>query len=490
MDELLLGVKTLDERISAVNKRLCHPHDAVVSKFNFVYRSDTGQIFVYNILYGTIATVSTEGAAVLAGKSIEGITDTQFERLKKFMFIVPGELDELGFYSEQYKIMQFESESVPVVYCPTYTCDFECLQCFQDPGLKDLKVQPDAAAIIRRHICSLLEERHARLFDLAWMGGEPLLRFKWVVDESRYFKEWCVSRGIGFQCQIFTNGAIISERILDSFSGINIDAWQITIDGNREIHNARHPLLNKSGSCYDLIIAGMKRLLDRKQNIVLRIAVNREMMNDISGLLNDLEKAGLKNRLGRMYFYAMPMTGGTCQEHDAKQDYMSTNMEFTTLQDELMDLTIQKGFTVGFEEPAPRYVHCGAFLDRGIAVDGNLNLYKCAIHLGHPGLAIGKIGKDGIYDRNASIENNYMCRDPWLLEPCSSCGLLPGCGGGCVGKARKDSNGNVLSNCRGVSEKKLRQKILCYLEQKTSVRNLEPMIIPCCQNKPAQTFLR
>jgi uncharacterized protein len=474
----LRNVKAIDDRILTLNNDLQRPGEAAASRYNFLYKSDTNLILAYNSLYGTIATLDEEAARFLAGKPLEKVPQNIFKRLKEFLFIIPKNLDELKLYGEFYKLMQI-SDIVAVMYCLTYKCNLNCTYCCQADYNKRLPLSKNADQILRNYICSLVEESPTRLLHLDWIGGEPLIRADTLIDQSRRLIEWCSSRDIEFQSQIFTNGTLITESIAESFTELNVKAWTVTIDGDRDTHNAHRLMRKTKQSCYDLVFSGLKNLVNYGHSIYVRVNFDRESAKSIPNLLDDLEREGIRESLSSIFFYNIEASSDSCREN--VNPTLMTNSEYLNIFHELIELAMSRGFPTGMGAPSPRYLYCGAPLYRGVAVDCNLNLYKCATSMGNPDHVVGRIGPEGVYDRNDELENHWKGRTPWLMSPCKNCGLLPYCGAGCILMARKNKRGVPLPNCTGVNEVKLRQHILSYIKDKTGVRSLEPLLLPKCQ---------
>jgi len=482
----LKNVRAIDDRIISLNSSLNKPEDAAASRYNFVYLSDSKRIIAYNSLYGTIATLDENAVPYLAGKPLANAPENIFTRLKEYLFIVPKDLDELKLYGEFFQLMQ-HSDIVAVMYCLTYACNLNCTYCCQADYNQGRLPSNDSDKILMKYILSLAQQKPTRLLHLDWIGGEPLLRKDALINQSECLMKWCSERDIEYQSQIFTNGTLITDSIAEQLSSLNIKAWTVTIDGDRTAHNSRRLMKNTKRSCYDLIFDGLKNLDRYRHNIYVRVNFDRKSAKSIPNLLDDLEREGLRENLKSIFFYNIEASSNSCRENVG--NYPVTNSEYLKIFHELVELAISRGFPTGMGAPSPRYLYCGAPLHRGVAVDCNLNLFKCATSMGNPDYVVGHIGPEGVYDRNEKLENHWSGRSPWLMSPCKNCGLLPYCGAGCILMARKNKHGEPMSNCTGVNEGKMRQHILGYIKNKLNVRSLEPVLLPKCQTDRNTPFM-
>jgi len=74
-------------------------------------------------------------------------------------------------------------------------------------------------------------------FEVLYYGGEPLL-FPDIMEQSaEYIQAFCNERGVKSFFKVVTNGTIVNERILNTFSKYKMGV-QLSVDGPPELHDA------------------------------------------------------------------------------------------------------------------------------------------------------------------------------------------------------------------------------------------------------------
>lgn len=86
-------------------------------------------------------------------------------------------------------------------------------------------------------------------------GGEPLVNIIQGFYILENLKKYCDSHGISLFCGIITNGSLITSEIIDKLLYYNCTMVQITLDGTKDVHDARRPYKNGKGSFDDIICA-------------------------------------------------------------------------------------------------------------------------------------------------------------------------------------------------------------------------------------------
>ena len=128
---------------------------------------------------------------------------------------------------------------------------------------------------------------------VTWFGGEPLIGMPVIEELSRQLIELCEEKEITYSAGIVTNGYLLTKENAERLKECQVGRVQITIDGPKEIHDVRRPLVNGNGT-YDII---MKNIMDVKEvlPISLRINVDYDNIAEANKVMNFLrEKDMLK----------------------------------------------------------------------------------------------------------------------------------------------------------------------------------------------------
>ena len=93
---------------------------------------------------------------------------------------------------------------------------------------------------IKKLIDNILRNGNLKHFDLSWFGGEPLMYFEEVVYPiSSYLLKRSNECGITFSNSITTNGFLLNPSMIKKCVEINLNHYQITLDGNRDMYICR-----------------------------------------------------------------------------------------------------------------------------------------------------------------------------------------------------------------------------------------------------------
>lgn len=261
------------------------------SKYNYHIPLNENQIIVFNgisLRFFVISKVNhKELIRVLSDISEYEISDKHSSLLKTMYdngFIIPNEKDEFQFIKMKYEFHNNSSHYLLSIL-PTYKCNFSCWYCVQHH--KNEFISPEIISRIKKHIKTYIQENSISVLELAWFGGEPLLSAESIIDISLYAKEFCKSNHIKFINGITTNGSLLTNELIRDFAEIELNDYQITIDGNREFHNKIRFNKNIKDS-FHLICNNIRTILDciPKCNITLRY--NYTANNISNTIIHDL----------------------------------------------------------------------------------------------------------------------------------------------------------------------------------------------------------
>jgi len=159
------------------------------SRFNVTLEKQQKK-FVMNLLSLMLAEVSDEVYQILTTNRIreDEIPAGSKEDLLKAGLIVNSDLDDLRFLELKHLTTRYGNRSIGHIIAPTLNCNFDCSYCYEG----DKPVQSMNDEIIRR-IALFLEKqaRSSQTLSIRWLGGEPLLAWKQIVDLSHLVLEVC-----------------------------------------------------------------------------------------------------------------------------------------------------------------------------------------------------------------------------------------------------------------------------------------------------------
>ena len=258
------------------------------SEYNFIY-DDLGkdQIVMYNSFTGALAVVKELQYAQFINylETGEEIKDKEFlDNLLKCGYLVPEDIDERFLVKERMMHGRYDYTRMSLTIAPTMACNFRCVYCFEQghygERLMDEETQKNLMDFVKKHIAGV------KSLYVTWFGGEPLIGMPVIEGLSRQLIELCEEKEITYSAGIVTNGYLLTKENAERLKECQVGRVQITLDGPKEIHDVRRPLVNGNGT-YDII---MKNIMDVKEvlPISLRINVDYDNIAEANKVMNFL----------------------------------------------------------------------------------------------------------------------------------------------------------------------------------------------------------
>ena len=338
-------------------------------------------------------------------------------------FIVDNERDELESVKMMRMKVDMEDESqYHLIINPTMNCNFKCWYCYEAHE-KGSKMSNPTIEHVKKHISNVVQSMpDIKFFNISWFGGEPLLYYDQViVPVMDYVKEFFRDRSCKFSTGFTTNGFLINEKMIADFPSFNITNFQITLDGDRETHDAVRFVSSKRGS-YDEILANVFALCRNKMNVSIRINYTKSNLKNLESILYDflpLEEEARKYML--ISFHKV---------------WQETDVTLTGRIRELHRFFRNNGFRATFADmdmPDGLRNSCYADKKNHATINYNGEVFKCTARNFSTDAKEGMLNEDGsiswsqkFYDRLDSKFKN---------KPCLTCPILPICNGGCSQEA-------------------------------------------------------
>ncbi len=392
------------------------------SEYNFVY-DDLGkdQIVIYNSFTGALAVVKEQQYKqftdyLATGKEIE---DKAFlENALKCGYLVPKDIDEHFLIKTRMMQGRYNKNILSLTIAPTMACNFRCVYCFEQGyygnKLMDENTQENLIKFIEKHINGV------KLLNITWFGGEPLLGMPVIENLSEKMIALCEEKQVKYSANIITNGYLLTKNIAQKLKEYRVTFAQVTVDGSKEIHDARRPLANGQGT-YDVIMKNMLEINGILQ-IRLRINVDYENIYEADKVVDFLKDNNMLNTvypyLGLVISYNNNYQEDRCFSDEMYSKY---NLEFLKKH----NIPLQTTY------PKPRGNYCLSDFNNGWVIDDVGNMYKCWNDIGVPEKVVGNINLGNHYLQRTDLLREYSSFDPITYDECKDCKMLPVCLGGC-----------------------------------------------------------
>lgn len=408
--------------------------------------SDTEEVWLHGYT-GAVdvldkATIRNPGADVIQQMEDKGylVLMTEDEEKEHFLKLV----DEVN---------QVKTESTAFVLQFSVMCNFACPYCSENssrkiPGYKMESIGREYFRNIRTVISNFSD--HLEKDKLILFGGEPLLaeNRSSIIEAVRLFK----SLKMG-SLQIITNGYNIDDFI-GLFDGIGAD-FQITLDGTKEIHDARR-IEKKGKKSYDKIINNIGLLLERGFNVTLRINIDHKNKENIPLLFDEFVKHGFQEYKTFTPYLADILDN----EQYANKDTPSALFSYLkgipvidkfNMARDLFGLEKSLASAILNNEPFEyTTTYCSASKGNMLMFAPNGDMHACW-DASPKDNVIGKYYPD--------IEWSYDdYKEEWLnrtinnIQACSACKYALFCGGGCQHLAKTSTGSYFSPFCNGYQE--------------------------------------
>lgn len=414
---------------------------AVLSKYNSLITIADGLYLHYNALADSFL-VSRQGESIYSEENYE-------EVLREGGFLVERSEDEEELLRTRFYKTIKQNEEFILTINPTLDCNFDCWYCYEQKSHKAYMSGTTLDSVLL-----FLEKQSVRFqsIHVSFFGGEPFLCFDKIVVP---ILQKLAALGKTYGCSFTTNAGLLSERMIQILRNHRVSNMQITIDGDRELHNKIRFYRGGNGS-YDVILKCITSLLKHDIPVTMRVNYTSETLSSITQISKDLIVLLSSELVGKL-------------KVSLHQVWQTTNIDLSAEVEQVIAHLSSLGFNVSTPVLNNVFSPCYADYEHSAVINYNGDVYKCT--------AVDFINKprDGFLssDRqivweNESLEKRLDSR--FKNAPCQVCRIQPICNGACSQKAI-DYDGRDYCVCNFSEEKKdhvIKEKFSAYLRSRQS----------------------
>lgn len=394
---------------------------------NYLFNVANGRIIGLNKrLYDLI---DTHRADIDAVKSIH---PDLYEGLVKCGAVVDNETDETAAIIERFEEFDRDPSSFGITINPTLDCNLRCWYCYETHGRGTMMSQEVLNSVLRLIDNKLADDRLKHL-SISFFGGEPLLGWEQVVIPIlSYSADKCAKRGVSLEIHFTTNGVLLSESRFDTLIGLGLSntVFQISIDGNRTLHNNSRVNAAKAPT-YDKIMANVAIGAGKGLKMNLRFNYTPETLASFIDVLSDLQQLPEDTR-----------SNIVCSFHQVWQTTShNQNDEVKDNADNLASVFQQNGFNTSSDRKYYRYV-CYGDKNNHVVINYNGDLFKCTAREFSTNSREGVLTPDGIIEWNERYHHRMSVK--YTNPICRQCLIMPICNGGC---AQNKLERNLTADC-------------------------------------------
>jgi uncharacterized protein len=406
----------------------------VHSRFNVTVDIEDGRKIIYNTQSNTLSVLDQRESAFYCGlfnQRIDELDQAELEILDNLLinnFVVPADVDEVTLLEQRYLGARHSPETLIVTITPTLNCNFRCHYCYQGEDKDRLIMSPETQEETILFIRQKAQPGYGvKQLSVTWFGGEPLMGLPVIRNISDKTIAWCDRHKIGYSAMLVTNGFLLNARTAGELYVRRVRTVQITLDGNRDVHDGIRFLKSSKAPTFDRIVGNIAEYsADYPINTTIRVNIDLQNVDSIHKLIEQLAQAGLGHKNVSMYF--APLVSSTSACRSTCDDTLALE-EFSQKEFELYRAAVQAGF-IRSNLP-PRFMGlCGATRPTGCVVVANGDVHKCWETVSFPEKRIGHVA-DIPAREDIANDSRWKNWSPFNIPTCRDCPILPNCVGFC-----------------------------------------------------------
>jgi len=385
----------------------------------------------YMLLEHMLYEMVESAKATKTPEDLDEVHPTLYQALVSNGIIVNTEEDEIDKVRLLMEEVNNSETEYRLIINPTMNCNFKCWYCYET-HIKDSRMEADILDKTCKYIENVFKEyKNLNFFLLSFFGGEPLLYYKKVVVPIlKFANEKAQEYNVRIAGDFTTNGYLIAPEMIPEFKALNVNGFQITLDGNEEDHDAVR-FVNKSKGSYREIIGNIIILAQNGFFVTLRINYTKHNLEKVEDILDDLKMLDADSK--RQINISL---------HQVWQD---VNRDLAPRVNAFMRIVRELGFdtTHSLLGDTVRY-SCYADKKNHATINYNGEVFKCTARDFTSSNSEGVLTEEGEIVWNDTYQKRLTSR--LKNPPCLECAILPICGGGCSQKAMENENKEYCVN--------------------------------------------
>ena len=351
-----------------------------------------------------------------------GTTQESFHRqLRAAGVMIDDDTDEYTLLRDRIEQADNNSHEFILHINPTLDCNFRCWYCYEN-HISGSEMKEGTIKATESLIFKILSNPKIQTLNLGFFGGEPLLYFHKIARPIiEHTASVCTQLDKKLHVHFTSNGALLNDRIIDYMSQYNC-GFQITLDGDREMHARTRFYKNGEGSV-EKIVGNILKLLSAGLTVIVRINYTSSNIDSISSMKQYFETVSTEQKR-YLQFDFQRVWQDKEREDDTEEKIKNIRNSFSS-----------DGFLV-----------CANYLARDIRescygdkvnhaiINYNGDVFGCTARDFTPQNRIGILDPSGriVYDKEIYARR---MNSKFTKPICHKCRIAPICGGGCRQRA-------------------------------------------------------
>jgi uncharacterized protein len=186
-------------------------------------------------------------------------------------------------------VSKFLNRQMELIILPTEKCNLDCVYCYE---------KFEIGMMSQEHVEAIKKLISRRVYEIdrltiQWFGGEPLLGYPIIKDIMNHVKVLQKSNpSLFLTSNATTNGYLLTPERLSELVSLNVNDYQITFDGDKELHDTLRRKRGDNGPSFDVIWKNIIAAHNTNLNFImtLRMHVNSLNRDSMEFLLRRVEK--------------------------------------------------------------------------------------------------------------------------------------------------------------------------------------------------------
>lgn len=378
------------------------------SIYNTYLHPTENSTIIYNALTDTTVVIPDK---IICDTNILDLNESLLSKLVTEGFIIDDIVDERDEFIKSALAIEKNDTSFHLIINPTINCNFHCWYCYESHIAS--KMGPEMVERVKLLIDKIINE--GKNLTISFFGGEPMLYYNEVmVPILKHAYDKSSEAQIPFSANMTSNGFLLSEKRIKAMKMLNFTGAQITLDGDKDIHNSirfRH----KGDDTFTHIVNNIKLMVKNGMSVTLRVNCSKDNMASIGQIpayFNDLtcdEKKLIRVNLQIVW-----------QDNNRKEIYAYMDNMITAFSNEGIPSA-----KMDFRS------FCYGDIRNSCMINYNGDIYKCTA------VDFAKTPRDGylspegeIIWENDSLEKRMASK--FKNPNCRHCRIFPLCHGGCT----------------------------------------------------------
>ena len=389
-------------------------------------------LIIYNTFNGALASVNKndnieeyeyikeiiENKFINCEVDVEKVNCTFLEH-----FCVDSQVNEINMLSSDYLSRNWDPCNLYFICVINNFCNFRCDYCYEAHDKQEFSDQ-----LLDNLYHSIIEYSKSYKLNkvgIEWYGGEPLLSKNKILSFTNRLNKFAEQENIALAYAITTNGYELTPSVAKQFLAAGIRSFQITIDGNEDLHNKLRPLKNGGGT-WQQIMANLKYMatLPEKFHVMIRVNYTIETLEHFDELLDFINANFDKDRFS-IFFHGISDWGGRSENN---MNVVDEEMN-TFIACEMIEKTVSKGINITRLNTAyARYGKvCYASLPNHFVVSSDGGLRKCTFDMPQFD-SFNRVGDINCGCLNVDrIKSSNFEAPKYFTHKCMNCDILPIC---------------------------------------------------------------